>query len=157
VNNLIPIEELPAAIERLLKDAPRVIPELARLTGYSEGAVRVRLETFEQEKRAHCISKGAQKRGKGYNEWHHGQAPAHTVAEQAGKGAIPQQRITDKFPPCDRRDSLVEALFGPARASLRAPDASGMPSPIVDSAPAAAADVALTAGSPLTPSRSTPC
>lgn len=142
--HIIPIEQLPGAIERLLKDAPRVVRELSLLTGYGEAAVRIRLEILESDKAVHRVSRGTLKRGNGYYEWRSGPAPAEGLCYPTStKGTIPQQRITDTFPPCDRRDSLVEALFGPARTSICAPDASGTDSPIIDSAPAADADLAL--------------
>lgn len=156
--HIIPIEQLVPAIERLLKDAPRVIRELAHLTGYSEAAVRVRLEILESDQRAHRVRCGTLKRGSGYFEWRKGPTPADAQAYQAcTKATIPQQRITDKFPPCDRRDSLVEALFGPPRASICASAVAGTHSPIVDLAPAGDVDVALSAGTDLTLIRGAAC
>jgi hypothetical protein len=118
--NLVPIEQLTPEIERLLAGSPRVVRELAALTGYSEPAVRIRLEFLLAERRAHRISKGVQGRGKGgFFLWHPGPAPAmaDTPRPRHPTSGLNQKTLTE-YQIHARRDELVEALFGkPAKAA----------------------------------------
>lgn len=112
----LPIEQLTPELARLLAESPRVVRELTKLTGYSEPAVRIRLEFLESEGHAHRTARGTLHRGKGgYYLWHAGAAPSVvTVVKPIPVSKLSQKTVTE-YPPNHRRDDLVEALFGPGR------------------------------------------
>ena len=113
--HLIPAEKLKPAIERHLEASPRVLHVLARLLGYSESAVRVRLLELEQGQRAHRVAVPAPRAGGRHWEWRAGPAPLPDVDSEVGAAEVPQQICARQYPPIDRRDHLVAALFGPAK------------------------------------------
>ena len=113
---LVPPEQLKTAIEQHLQAGPRVTHALARLVGYSESVVRVRLLQLEEQLRAHRVSVSAARIGGRHWEWRAGPAPLPEVDHAEPSDAeIPRQASTRKYPPINRRDDLVAALFGPAR------------------------------------------
>jgi len=122
----VPIEDLPEAIEEILKAGPRAIGEIARALGYSVVAVRTRLEDLEIEQRAHRRRVVLKSWSGVLYLWYFGAAiDAPTLLDgtlvQNGlsreqQGTIPFQSTVRTFPAINRRDPLVAALFGSARA-----------------------------------------
>lgn len=112
----IPIEQLIAVIEKLLKAWPRPAAEIAREVGYSESAVRKRLEHLAYEGRAHRVRvKSDNGPGLCYT-WHPGAALGAIVAQPLTpeQAAVPYQPTVRTYPANHCRDPLVGALFGPA-------------------------------------------
>lgn len=113
---LVPPEQLKTAIEQHLQAGPRIMHALARLVGYSESVVRVRLLELEEQLRAHRVSVSAARIGGRHWEWRIGPAPIADVDhDEADDADAPRQGSTRHYPPINRRDDLVAALFGPAR------------------------------------------
>lgn len=120
----VPIQQLMAAIEEVLKAGPRGIGEIARELGYSPVALRWRLEQLELENRAHRQREQIKSWSGLYYRWHHGPAAgndalfaASPVQQEAGKaqqGMVPFQSTVRTYPAVNRRDPLVAALFGPS-------------------------------------------
>lgn len=106
---IVPASELLEHIAKLLAKRPYEAPELARLTGYSVVTIRWRLKVLEQDGRAHQV-RASDLEGLRYR-WMTGPAPAcriHLMQDDEPR-AIPSS--------CRKiaRDTLVAALFGPAK------------------------------------------
>jgi hypothetical protein len=115
----VPIDQLPAAIEELLKSGPHVLDAVARELGYSVAAVRPRMSQLYLENRVHRkrVKIQAWPGGVCYT-WHHGpgpDAPAPSQPRPALQAIVPSQTSVRTYPTINRRDPLVAALFGPAR------------------------------------------
>lgn len=116
------IELLPAAIEQLLEAAPRAVLDLSRVLGYSERAIRPRLEQLQLDRRAHRVRvKLTKSPGVSYR-WHAGAAPDSVEQVPVAtpdlcrrqRLGLPIQTIVREYPAVNRRDPLVAALHGPA-------------------------------------------
>lgn len=125
-NRKVSIEDLDDAIEALLKAGPHSVTEVTRELGWSTRAVCPRLEQLELEHRAHRVRVRLPNTPTICYHWHFGPAPGGTATDQcATRAALPPARLraivpfqhsVREFPAIDRRDPLVAALFGPARA-----------------------------------------
>lgn len=121
----VPIEQLPAAIEELLKRGPRSFDQIARAVGWSQSAVRKRVEQLALDGRVHRRRVRVDCPGFSYN-WFYGPAPeaaalpSHALAQEPQRAdlrvQVPFQYSVRVYPAIDRRDPLVAALFGPAPA-----------------------------------------
>lgn len=161
----VPVERLASAMLDLIKQSGEhgiVVKELARVFGYSEQAIVGRLYAMEELGQAHRQKHRIKHYL--YYTWHFGpvsfaptDAPAPAEADDNEPCAVPHQATVRNYPDhVAVRCALQTAFFGPPKRATDfcAPDASGMSSPIVDSAPAAAADVAPAVEGDLTASRS---
>jgi hypothetical protein len=112
-------DPLERAIETLLGAGPRLADQLAHETGYSLAATRQRLDRLLERGRVHREKVNLGQPRWQYL-WHSGPAP---VAAPVRSGELeteddlfaPVQTTVRSYPPVGRRDSLVAALFGPAR------------------------------------------
>jgi hypothetical protein len=126
--------------------APRTLVDLVEEFGYSRAATQDRLYSLESGGFVHSTTTATTTGRYAQNLWHSGpgeQKPARTPrtrTQRLERLNVPAQRTVKAYPPCNRRDSLVAALFGPAPSFV--PAASGMPSPIVDATPAGSVDLA---------------
>jgi DNA-binding HxlR family transcriptional regulator len=121
----VPVEQLPAAIEELLKRGPRSFDQIARAVGWSQSSVRKRVEELALAGRVHRRRVRVDCPGFSYN-WFYGPAPEaaalpHCAMAQEPQRAdlrakVPFQNSVRTWPAIDRRDPLVAALFGPAPA-----------------------------------------
>jgi len=112
----VSIEQLIAVIETLLQAGPRPAAEIARAVGYSESAVRKRLEQLAHEGRAHRVRiKSDNGPGLCYI-WHYGAAMGAVIAQPLSpeQAAVPHQPTVHTYPAINRCDPLVAALFGSA-------------------------------------------
>lgn len=117
----VPIEQLPAAIEELLKAGPHVMDSIARELGYSVAAVRPRIAQLHLENRVHrqLVKVRIWPGGMCYT-WHHGPGPdaaAPSSPRPAGEAIVPSQKSVRSYPAINRRDPLVAALFGPSTSA----------------------------------------
>lgn len=116
------IELLPAAIEQLLEAAGHTVLELTRVLGYSERAIRPRLEQLQLDHRAHRVRVKLRNAPGVCYRWHAGAAP--DAAEEVPvvtpdlrtrqRLGLPIQTTVREYPAVNRRDPLVAALHGPA-------------------------------------------
>jgi DNA-binding Lrp family transcriptional regulator len=123
---MVPIEQLQGTIEELLKAGPRSIDQLARATGWSKAAVKPRVEQLQLEGRTHRVRVQSENSPGVCYQWHFGPASGAVATAQAvlfqtpqdaeKRGIVPFQHSVRKWPAINRRDPLVIALFGPARA-----------------------------------------
>lgn len=118
----VPIQELAEAVHAVLVQGDGITAlELVPVLGYSHGTIRKRLRALEDLGRAHTIKKSSGKHGGFTFIWYAGQAVAATAPAPAIEGAyvapidMPQRRTIRVYPPVNRRDPLVAALFGPAK------------------------------------------
>lgn len=115
------LERLTELVEqRLVDNAPDglTLREVASGVGFATSTVRVRLEALEELGIAHRVRHTVPGRVGMYFLWHIGAKPAAAYVEKhtpnALPGSVPRQPILRVYPPVDRRDPLVAALFGPA-------------------------------------------
>ena len=112
----VPIEQLPAAIEELLKAGPRVLASIAAALGYSVAAVRPRIAQLHLENRVHRKRNRIQGWPGGMcYMWHYGPGPEATgpaAPRPEGQAIVPSQKSVRTYPAINRRDPLVAALFG---------------------------------------------
>ena len=110
----VPVAELADQIVDLLKTEPRTVYDLARMTHYGVATCRLRVLELERLGRAHreriLIPTGCQ------YVWHYGPSPSRGKA--LGIFDIPQQSTYRVYPPINRRDPLVAALFGEPKPVL---------------------------------------
>jgi hypothetical protein len=99
-------------IADLLGTAPHSAIELAKLTGYGELTCRHRLGELEALGRAHRQRVGLVGAGWTY-VWHAGPADPSEVISMI---THPRQSTVRTYPPVNRRDPLVAALFGQVEA-----------------------------------------
>ena len=109
----VPSAALKAELERQLQLAPRMLHVLARLLGYSESSVRVRLLELEEERRVHRVPVRRTAAGGRRWEWHAGAMQEGFADDEVGPGEIPRQAVVHQYPSVGRRENLVAALFGP--------------------------------------------
>lgn len=115
----VPAEQLPQAIENVLRTGPHSISELCRELGYSVAAVRARLDVLVHEHRVHRRKVEFKSwTGVGYL-WHYGAAPDIPVAQVVPQATVAFQSTVRTYPAINRRDPLVAALFGPARQAIK--------------------------------------
>lgn len=105
-----PITDIQRAVQDCLKTSPRVVDELERITGYSAAAIRVCLARLVASGDIHRERKGVKRAAGYYYLYHFGPEPI--------KGEVIQQAVVKDYEPIDRRDPLVEALFGVARKGV---------------------------------------
>ena len=117
---------LTSQIEEALQHKPSTIQELCRELGFSRHAIHVRLMDLMAAGRFHYVEV-VTSGGLGLaHVWFPGPASKEQLDElqrkQRARAAvpdrgpifIPRQVTTRAFPPVNRRDPLVAALFGPA-------------------------------------------
>ena len=115
------LERLTEIVEqRLVDNAPDglTLQEVASGVGFARSTVRVRLEMLEELGQAHRVSHSMHGRPSIYYRWHIGAKPATAYVEKhtpnAKPGSVTRQPTLRVYPPVNRRDDLVAALFGPA-------------------------------------------
>jgi hypothetical protein len=112
-------DPLEGAIETLLRTGPCLADQLARETGYSLAATRLRLDRLLERGRVHREKVNLGQPRWQYL-WHAGPAPVPATpragdVETDDDLFAPVQTTVRSYPPVGRRDTLVAALFGPAR------------------------------------------
>jgi DNA-binding transcriptional ArsR family regulator len=106
--------------QRLVDNAPDglTLLEVTEGTGFAACTVRVRLEALEEMGIVHRVRHIMPGRPNHYFLWHIGAKPAAAYVEKhtpnAKPGSVPRQPTLRVYPPVNRRDELVAALFGPA-------------------------------------------
>jgi hypothetical protein len=114
------LEQLNNTIEqRLIECAPDglMANEVGKGLSCAKSTVNTRLEALLQAGRVHRVRHTQAGRYAIYYTWHAGAKPedAYEAPICPNPGAVPHRPTFRKYPPINRRDSLVEALFGPAR------------------------------------------
>lgn len=106
---IVPAAQLQEHLARLLTEAPHTLLELIGLTGYSTTPIRKRLYALKKEGRVRhepatmtCVP----------YVWH-ATAPVYVPPGQVDHDV--RRRTVRVYPPINRRDTLVAALFGPAK------------------------------------------
>jgi predicted ArsR family transcriptional regulator len=110
-------------IGEILKVAPRSNDELRRLTGYSRCGIRKHLDRMEADGLIHRRRLEIDRAAGFLHMWHLGPSTGEEqVSEQSEpriiRGAMPRQKTVQVYPPINRRDDLVTALFGPAHKEV---------------------------------------
>lgn len=107
----VSLPQLEMHIACLLAEAPRLVNELAQITGYNVGTVRRRLDALAAADIIH-IERVRTPTGM-HILWHDGPAPIPKLT-----GAAPSQHVVRTYPAIGRRDPLVAALFGQPKPAL---------------------------------------
>jgi hypothetical protein len=94
----------------LLAQSPYFVEDLARVTGYATATCRLRLVALESRGRAHRQKVVID--GTVYARWVAGSGPAFKEPPVW----LPHQPTFRTYPPVNRRDPLVAALFGQVEA-----------------------------------------
>lgn len=115
------LERLTEVVEqRLVDNAPDglTLKEVAAGVGFATSTVRVRLEALEEMGVVHRVRHNTPGCPNCFYLWHIGAKPATAYVEKhtpnAKPGSVPRQPTLRVYPPVNRRDDLVAALFGPA-------------------------------------------
>lgn len=106
--NELPPGQLLEFIAAELTAQPRTSLELAGITGYAVATCRLRLLALERLGRAHRL--GTTVDGQHCVLWHPG--PRSVRSKSIPFVAAPSQFTVRQYPPINRRDPLVAALFG---------------------------------------------
>jgi hypothetical protein len=115
------LERLAEVVEQRLRDnAPDglTLREVAEGVGFATSTVRVRLEALEEMGFVHRVRHTMPGKTSIYFMWHIGAKPSTAYVEKHTPnvlpGSVPRQPTLRVYPPVNRRDPLVAALFGPA-------------------------------------------
>ena len=115
------LERLTEVVEqRLVDNAPDglTLQEVSAGVGFAPSTVRVRLEALEEMGIVHRVRHTIPGYSGKYFLWHIGAKPKEAFVKKhtpnARPGSVPRQPILRVYPPVNRRDPLVAALFGPA-------------------------------------------
>lgn len=119
------LERLTDIVEQRLTDnAPDglTLHEVAHGLGFATSTIRGRLEVLEVLNQAHRVRHTMPGKTSIYYLWHIGAKPKAAYVEKhtpnAKPGAVPRQPTLRVYPPVNRRDDLVTALFGPAHKEV---------------------------------------
>jgi hypothetical protein len=108
-----------AIVDALARQPQRSIDSLAAELGCSTGPIRTRMNKLLEDGKVKFVIRAGAAAFARLKLWSVTDGDAMSAADlleapDLGAGAVPRQAVIRHYPPIDRRDPLVAALFGPA-------------------------------------------